>query len=32
MGGSVLTPKSVASMFGKTAEKGIGSMFKKKKK
>lgn len=32
MGGSVLTPKSVASMFGKTVEKGIGSMFKKKKK
>jgi len=32
MGGSVLTPKSVASMFGKTLESGIGSMFKKKRK
>jgi len=32
MGGSVLTPKSVASIFGKTLESGIGSMFKKKRK
>jgi len=31
-GGSVLTPKSVASLFGKTVDKGIGSMFKKKKR
>mgnify|MGYP003346549547 CR=1 FL=1 len=32
VGGPVLTPKSVANLFGKTAEKGIGSMFKKKKR
>lgn len=32
IGGSVLTPKSIVSLFGKTIDKGISSMFKKKKR